>query len=59
MDKSYDVIADEAMKRRKEKNTPWDNSNTHTCQGCGKKYSSDTNYAVCPECVRTAYDVIG
>jgi rubrerythrin len=55
-DAAWAKQADEAIKRRVEKNTPW---YQHTCQGCGKKYSSDTNYAVCPSCVKQAYDVIG
>lgn len=48
--------AAEAKDRRMKKNTPWPNL---TCKGCGKKYSSDTNYAVCPSCLKLAYDVIG
>lgn len=48
--------AEEAMKRRAEKNVPWPEK--HKCKNCGKPYSSDTNYAVCPDCVRLAYDVL-
>lgn len=57
MSKDWDVIAEEAMQRRKEKNTPWKQPEP-SCLGCGVKEVSVVYPGLCNDCIKAAYDVL-
>lgn len=60
MDKSYDVIATEALARRKKLNTPWEEKKPSSlrCIGCGNPNLSKISYVLCDSCTKQAYDVL-
>jgi len=50
--------AEEALKRRAEKNIPWP-KNKLRCKGCSTEGTSQYNPLFCDECIRSAFDVVG